>query len=117
MHSPSGLMFDDNEYKEQSKSYRYNSTEVTSAEHLESEQHMQSTHVSAGVHSNVQLILIETVLSFCSAHKYVGAQHKESEVLIGNSVRNVRATFPELVQRVHRSPLVVKRLCLDRGER
>jgi two-component system response regulator AlgR len=66
----------------------------------------QRTHVSANTHLGVELVEVDDVRAFVADHKYVTAVHRNGEILIDDTLKELETEFNEKLLRVHRNTLV-----------
>ena len=91
------------------KAMRPNKEQLVSISKEDKGQDHARTHVSARTRLGITLIPIEEVYFFRAEHKYVTVRHKEGEVLIEETLKELEDEFPEKFVRVHRNALAAVR--------
>ncbi len=64
------------------------------------------THISSRTRRGIMLVPIPEIYYFRAEHKYVTVRHKEGEVLIEDTLKELETEFGERFLRVHRNCLV-----------
>ena len=64
------------------------------------------THISAKTRRGLELIPVEDVRFFVADHKYVTVRHKEGELLIDDTLKELETEFGQRFVRIHRNALV-----------
>ena len=74
------------------------------------------SHISARTRKGIELVPIDAVRYFQADQKYVTVRHREGELIIDETLRELEREFGELFIRVHRNALVAARhiAALDR---
>lgn len=63
-------------------------------------------HICARVRGDLVLVPVEEIYYFLADQKYVTVRHREGEVLIEDSLKNLETEFADQFHRVHRNALV-----------
>lgn len=66
------------------------------------------THISSRTRRGIALVPINEVYYFRAEHKYVTVRHKDGEVLIEDTLKELESEFGERFLRIHRNCLVAK---------
>lgn len=85
-------------------------------EKIAAEQQASRSHVSAHQRGSIKLIPIEDIYYFHSDSKYVAVHHKDGEVLIDDSLKNLEQEFSDSFTRIHRNSLVANS-CIEALEK
>lgn len=64
------------------------------------------THISARTRRGLELIPIDDVRFFVADHKYVTVRHREGEILIDDTLKELEKEFGKRFVRIHRNALV-----------
>jgi two-component system response regulator AlgR len=64
------------------------------------------THISARTRRGLELIPLEDVRFFVADHKYVTVRHREGELLIDDTLKELEKEFGDRFVRIHRNALV-----------
>lgn len=64
------------------------------------------THISSRTRKGIVLVPVDDILYFRAEHKYVTVRHKDGEVLIEDTLKELEAEFQDRFLRVHRNCLV-----------
>ena len=64
------------------------------------------SHISAKTHSGIELIAVDSILCFVADQKYVSVIHKDGEVLVDDTLKDLEIEFSGEFIRVHRNALV-----------
>lgn len=72
------------------------------------EQNTGRSYISAKTRRGIELIAIEDIRYFMADHKYVTVRHKNGEVLIDDTLRELEIEFSDRFIRIHRNALISK---------
>lgn len=89
-----------------SKATRPNKSQWMALNRTEDGKPKVRTHISSRTRHGIQLVPIEEVLFFMAEHKYVTVRHKEGEVLIEDTLKDLENEFEGAFLRIHRNCLV-----------
>ncbi len=64
------------------------------------------THISSRTRKGIVLVPVDDILYFRAEHKYVTVRHKDGEVLIEDTLKELEAEFGERYLRIHRNCLI-----------
>lgn len=64
------------------------------------------THISSRTRKGIVLVPVSDIYYFRAEHKYVTVRHKDGEVLIEDTLKELESEFPERFLRVHRNCLI-----------
>ncbi|MGE0621785.1 MAG: LytR/AlgR family response regulator transcription factor [Pseudomonadales bacterium] len=88
------------------KAQRVNKAQLAA---LADEQPPRRTHISARTRRGIELIPVDDVRYFQADQKYVTVRHREGEVIIDETLKELEEEFGERFVRVHRNALVAAR--------
>jgi len=88
------------------KAQRVNKAQLAA---LADEQPPRRTHISARTRRGIELIPVDDVRYFQADQKYVTVRHREGEVIIDETLKELEDEFGERFVRVHRNALVAAR--------
>lgn len=88
------------------KAQRVNKAQLAA---LADEQPPRRTHISARTRRGIELIPVDDVRYFQADQKYVTVRHREGEVIIDETLKELEEEFGERFIRVHRNALVAAR--------
>ncbi len=88
------------------KAQRINKAQLAA---LADEQPPRRTHISARTRRGIELIPVEDVRYFQADQKYVTVRHREGEVIIDETLKELEEEFGDRFVRVHRNALVAPR--------
>lgn len=88
------------------KAQRVNKAQLAA---LADEQPPRRTHISARTRRGIELIPVDDVRFFQADQKYVTVRHREGEVIIDETLKELEEEFGERFVRVHRNALVAAR--------
>lgn len=74
-----------------------------------SPQHSSRQHITARHHRGVELIAIDDIYCFLADQKYVMLRHRQGQVLIDETLKDLEQEFSHTFCRVHRNALINKR--------
>jgi two-component system response regulator AlgR len=87
------------------KAHRLNRVQLQALE--KNEPHPKGrTHISARTRRGLELIPLEDVRFFVADHKYVTVRHREGELLIDDTLKDLEKEFGNRFVRIHRNALV-----------
>jgi len=66
------------------------------------------THISSRTRRGIVLVPVDEIYYFRAEHKYVTVRHKEGEVLIEDTLKELETEFEDRFLRIHRNCLVAK---------
>lgn len=66
------------------------------------------THISSRTRRGIVLVPIGDIYYFRAEHKYVTVRHKEGEVLIEDTLKELESEFGDLFLRIHRNCLIAR---------
>lgn len=75
----------------------------------EAETEEARTHICARVRGGLQLVPVSQILYFQADNKYVTVRHRDGEVLIDDSLRQLEEEFGDAFIRIHRNALVARK--------
>lgn len=88
------------------KAQRVNKAQLAA---LADEQPPRRTHISARTRRGIELIPVDDVRYFQADQKYVTVRHREGEIIIDETLKELEDEFGERFIRVHRNALVAAR--------
>lgn len=91
-----------------SKALKPNKTQWKTLNRTEDGKPKARTHISSRTRRGIVLVPIGDVYYFRAEHKYVTVRHKEGEVLIEDTLKDLENEFGERYLRIHRNCLVAR---------
>jgi two-component system response regulator AlgR len=88
------------------KAHRLNRVQLHALQKNEPSSTKGRTHISARTRRGLELIPIDDVRFFVADHKYVTVRHREGELLIDDTLKDLEKEFGNRFVRIHRNALV-----------